>query len=131
MSEGYRSNLKDGRQIYIPNWSVKVQFENLTQACKYLGQDNVIAISTLSVPAAMLAIMGSDDPTQATELVIYFTQQARVAGEKITIDNIESLGMPTIVEVFTHVMHSQYNDFFVSGLAKAPSHNKSVQDQKV
>lgn len=130
MSEGYKSNLEDGRPIYIPQWSVKVQFENLTQACKYLGQDNVIAISAQNVPAAMLAIMGSEDSTQATNLVMYFVQQARVAGEKITVENIENLGMATIVELFTHVMHSQYDDFFVSGLAKAHSHNKSEQDQK-
>lgn len=121
MTDGYRANLKDGRAIYIPNWSVKVQFENLTQACKYLGQNNVITISALNVAAAMLAIMGSEDSDLSTQLVLHFTQQARIEGEKITLDNLDEIGMATVVEVFTHVMHSQYHDFFESGLAKEPS----------
>jgi len=124
MSEGYSSNLEDGRKIYIPNWSAKVQFENLTQACKYLGQDEVINISTLNVPAAMLAVMGSDDPITSTDLVLHFTQQARIDGEKITLSSMDDLGMATIIELFAHVMHSQFNDFFESGLAKAHSQNK-------
>ena len=115
---GYKSNLRDGRSIYIPNWSVKVQFENLTQVCKYLGQDNVLEISSLNIPVAMIAIMGSDDAEACTDLVMHFVQQARVEGEKVTIDSIETLGMPIIIELFAHVIKSQYSDFFVLGLAK-------------
>ena len=118
---GYSAELFDGREIYIPNWSVKVQFENLTKACKYLGQDNVINISSLNVPAAMIAVMGSDDPELSTKLVLWFTQQVRIDGAKITSESIDELGMPTVMELFAHVMFSQYNDFFVSGLAKANS----------
>ena len=120
----YTGELADGRAIYIPNWSVKVQFENLTQACKYLGQDEVIAISALNVPAAMLAIMGSDDAETATKFVLHTVQQARVDGQKIGLTTIEELGLAMVVEIFTHVLHSQYHDFFESGLAKAPSLNK-------
>lgn len=130
MSQNYSGTLADGREIYIPNWSVKVQFENLTQACKYLGQDQVITISALNVPAAILAVMGSEDAESCTQLILHFTQQARIAGEKIDMDCIEKLGMPTVIELFTHVMHSQYNDFFELGLAKAHSQSKSNQDKK-
>ena len=124
MSKDYTGSLADGRSIYIPNWSVKVQFENLTQACKYLGQDQVIEISTLNVPAAMLAIMNSDDAETTTQFVLHVVQQACIDGSKIDTALIEKLGLDIVVELFTHVMHSQYDDFFVSGLAKAPSRNK-------
>ena len=120
----YNAELADGREIYIPAWSAKVQFENLTQVCKVLGQDQVIEISTLNVPAAMLAVMGSEDAQLSTKLVFHFVQQCRMDNEKISLDSMDALGMPTIIELFTHVIHSQYNDFFVSGLAKAPSPNK-------
>ena len=122
MQEGYSAALDDGREIYIPNWPANVQFENLTQVCKMLGQDNVITIATdKNVPAAMLAIMNAEDHVMATKLVFHFTQQARIAGEKIMPNTMGELGMATIVELFVHVLFSQYNDFFVSGLAKAVS----------
>ena len=130
MSDGYTGELTDGKAIFIPNWSVKVQYENLTQACKYLGQDNVITISALNIPAAILAVMGSEDAQASTELVLHFTKQARIDGKKIDDTLIEELGMYVVIELFAHVMHSQFNDFFVSGLAKAHSQNKLVQDKK-
>lgn len=120
----YKAKLADGRDIYIPSWSVKVQYENLTQACKYLGQNNVVNISALNVPAAILAVMGSEDAVTSTEFVLHTTQQARIDGNKITEASLDELGMSTIMELFTHVMHSQYHDFFESGLAKAPSQSK-------
>ena len=123
MSKNYTGNLADGREIYIPKWSVSVQFENLTQVCKYLGQSNVIDISELNVPAAMIAIMNAEDAVATTKLILHFTQQARIAGEKVTLANMDELGMATVVELFTHVIHSQFNNFFVSGLAKVPSLN--------
>ena len=44
-----------------------------------------------------------------------------IGGEKIDMARIDELGMSLIIEIFTHVMHAQYADFFESGLAKAPS----------
>lgn len=128
----YTATLADGRAIFIPSWSAKVQFENLTKACKILGQDEVITISALSVPAAMLAVMGSEDSTDCTGMVMFFSQQARIAGEKVILKDGgmelmlggEEMDMSLIIEVFTHVMHSQYNDFFESGLAKVASQSK-------
>jgi|TARA_R110002020_G_scaffold191811_1_gene391770 hypothetical protein len=125
MNKGYTDALEDGRQIYIPDWSATIQFENLTQVCKILGQDNVIAIATdKNVPAAMLAVMNAEDNKEATEIVMWCVQQARIDGEKILPSTLNSLGMATIIEVFAHVLHSQYSDFFVSGLAKAHSQSK-------
>jgi hypothetical protein len=99
-----------------------VAFENLTQAVKLLGQSNVIDIATnKNIPLAMLAIMGAEDSKLATEMVLWFTQQARIDGSKITANSMDDLGMHTIVELFAHVLYSQYNDFFVSGLAKEAS----------
>jgi hypothetical protein len=122
MSNNYSGNLADGRAIYIPSWSPKVQFENLSSVCKVLGQDNVINISDINVPAAMLALMNADDAKAATELMYHFVKQARIEGEKLQDDYaVDQMGMATIIELFTHVLHSQFNDFFVSGLAKAPS----------
>ena len=129
---GYNATLATGQEIYIPNWSAKVQFENLTKACKVLGQDEVINLSALNVPAAMLAVMGSEDSADCTGMVMFFCQQARIAGEKVVLKDGgmelmlggEIMDMALIIEVFTHVMHSQYHSFFESGLAKAASPSK-------
>ena len=118
---GYHAQLKDKREIFIPDWSPKVGYENLTKACKVLGQEEVINISALNVPAAMLAVMGSDDAELSTRLVFHFVSQVRIENEKITEGDIHSMSMAVIIELFTHVMHSQYNDFFESGLVKEPS----------
>tara|TARA_R110000851_G_scaffold272244_1_gene424938 strand:- start:160 stop:579 length:420 start_codon:yes stop_codon:yes gene_type:complete len=118
---GYSANLDDGREIYIPKWSAKIQFENLTQACKIFGQDSIITISALNVPAAMLAVMGSDDGELSTKFMFHVVQQARMDGDKLTAASINAMPMIEIVELFTHVLHSQFNDFFVSGLAKVNS----------
>jgi len=119
--EEYHKELENGDAIFIPKWSCKLAFQNLTQACKYLGQDNVVNISAFNVPAAMLAVMGSEDAKTSTDLILNFASQARVAGNKLDADKLEEIGMTGVIEIFTHVMHCQYNDFFVSGLAKVNS----------
>lgn len=125
MSEGYTATLADMREIYIPNWPANVQFENLTKVCKILGQENVITVATeINVPAAMLSIMDAEDAELATKLVLHFVQQARIDGNKVLPNSFDELGMATIVELFAHVLHSQYSDFFVSGLAKVHSQDK-------
>jgi len=124
MKEKYTSELEDGRAIYIPYWPASVAFENLTQVCKLLGQDEVIAISELNIPAAMVAVMSAEDPKEATQLVLHFVQQARVDGEKVVMGSMDDLGMSVIVELFAHVLKSQYSDFFESGLAKVRSQDK-------
>lgn len=122
--EAYKRHLKSGREIYIPSWSVDVALENLTQVSKALGADSVINISTLNVPAVIVAIMSSENPKLTTSLIKHFVCQVRIDGEKITPDTINMMfdgDLHTIAELFAHVIHSQYSDFFVLGLAKEAS----------
>ena len=127
MSEGYKNTLKNGKELYIPNWPVDVALVNLTMAGKYLGTDNVILISEINIPAVIVAIMGSDEPKKAAELIKHFVCQARVDGNKIDNNNIDSLfenDLSSVTEIFAHVIHAQYADFFNLGLAKEPSQEK-------
>lgn len=68
----------------------------------------------------MVAVMGSDDYKASTDLMMHFIKQARLDGEKLTEKNIEDMEMDILIELFTHVMYSQFNSFFVLGLAKVP-----------
>ena len=124
---GYSATLKDGREIYIPSWPVNVQLENLTNASKYLGPQHIISIAELDVRAVVLAIMNADDPAQTAQLIKHFVCQVRIAGSKITEDTLDSMfdsDLKSIAEIFAHVIHSQYSDFFDSGLVKEPSQDK-------
>ncbi len=124
MSEPYKRKIKDGRDIYIPNWAVDVALENLTQAGKVLGSTHIINISELNKAAAIVALMNAENPALAARLVKHFICQVRIDGSKITPDTINSMfegQLDVVLELFTHVIHSQYADFFSSGLAKAVS----------
>lgn len=126
--ERYKRTLKSGREIYIPNWSVDVALENLTQAGKVLGSENIINISTLNIPAVVVAVLGAEQPKLASALIKHFVCQVRIDGEKITTDTINEMfegDLYTIAELFAHVIHSQYADFFELGLAKDDSQDKS------
>tara|TARA_R110000850_G_scaffold274529_1_gene412128 strand:- start:575 stop:820 length:246 start_codon:yes stop_codon:yes gene_type:complete len=72
----------------------------------------------------MVAIMGSEDFKASTDLMMHFIKQARLDGDKLTEDNIDDMEMDVLIEIFTHVMHSQFNSFFVLGLAKVPYQQK-------
>ena len=124
---GYNANLKDGREIYIPSWPVNVQLENLTNASKYLGPQHIISIAELDVKAVIVAIMNASDPAQTAQLIKHFVCQVRIAGSKITEETMDAMfenDLKGIAEIFAHVIHSQYSDFFDSGLAKEPSQDK-------
>ena len=121
---GYSATLKDGREIYIPNWPVNVALENLTMAGKYLGTKRVITIAEINIQAVIFAIAESPEPKEAANLVEHFVCQARIAGEKIDPKTINSMfedDLKSVAEIFTHVVHAQYADFFESGLAKESS----------
>jgi len=121
---GYTATLKDGREIYIPAWPVNVSLENLTMAGKYLGTERVINISELNIAAVIYAISESAEPKEAANLVEHFVCQARIAGEKIEPNTINTMfegDLKVVAEIFAHVIHSQYADFFASGLAKETS----------
>lgn len=129
MTEPYRKTIKDGREIYVPNWPVDVALQNLAQAGKVFGNENVIRMSELNIPAAVVALMSTDDPALAARLIKHFTCQVRIDGSKIAPETINGMfegskGLAVVMELFCHVMHSQFSDFFDLGLAKEASPDK-------
>lgn len=121
---GYSANLKDGREIYIPSWPVDVALENLSMAGKYIGADNVINIADLNVAAVIVAIMNADNPAKVALLIKNFVCHVRIDGNKILEDTMNTMfadDLKSIAEMFAHVIHAQYNDFFEYGLAKEHS----------
>lgn len=124
MTEPYRVTIKDGREIYVPNWPIDVALENLAQAGKVFGNENVIRMSERNIPAAIVALMKSDDPKLAARLIKHFVCQVRIDGSKILPETLNGMfegKLSVVMELFCHVMHSQYDEFFSLGLAKEAS----------
>jgi hypothetical protein len=127
MSSGYSGKLKDLREIYVPHWPVDVSLENLTKAGQYLGTESMIFISELNIPAVVVAISESKDPEGCAALIKHFVCNASLEGDKITpssFDEIFKGKLHVVAEIFAHVVHAQYADFFEQGLAKEPSQAK-------
>ena len=124
MNKSYRSTIKDGREIYIPTWPVDVALQNLTRAGKLIGTNSIIQIAELNVAASIVAVMQCEDPATVSAMIKHFVCQVRIDGSKITPDTINEMfsgDLHGVVELFTHVIHSQYSDFFDLGLAKVNS----------
>ena len=124
MKEAYRNTIKDGREIYIPNWPVDVALENLTKVGRVFGTSAVIKIAELNVASGVVAVMECVEPNIAAAMIKHFVCQVRIDGSKITPDTINTMfsgDLHAVIELFTHVLHSQYSDFFDSGLAKDSS----------
>ena len=120
----YNVVLTTGQEVYIPSWPASVALENLTKAGKYIGSDNLIRIAELNIPAAMVAIMESDDSKNTADLIKHFVCEARMDGEKINrgdYDQQFSEDLHLAIEIFCHVVRAQYYDFFRLGLAKETS----------
>lgn len=125
---GYKAKIDDGRDIYIPAWPIDVCLENLTRAGQYLGVENVINIAKINKAAVIVAIMGSSEPKETASLIKHFVCQVRIDGSKIEPDTIEDMfdgKLAVVAELFAHVIHAQYSDFFASGLVKEASPDKS------
>lgn len=123
----YNATLESGLEIYIPHWPVDVSLENLAKAGKILGTQAIIAISEINIPAVIVAVMDSKDPSLTASLIKHFISQARVDGKKIeanTIDKMFEGKLYEVAEIFAHVIAAQYAEFFSSGLAKAHSQDK-------
>jgi hypothetical protein len=121
---GYSAKLVNGQEIYIPSWPVDVQLENLTLAGKYLGSESVITISELNLAAVVVAIMQAKEPKHCANLIKHFVCQVRIDGKKIEPNTINSMfeeDLALVGEMFAHVLHSQYADFFELGLVREPS----------
>ena len=121
---GYSAKLKDGREIYIPSWPVDVALENLASAGKYLGSENVINISELNIASVVVAIMKAENPAKVAELISHFVCSVRIDSSKIekeTINTMFANDIKSVAEMFAHVIHAQYSDFFEYGLVKEHS----------
>jgi len=121
---GYTATINDGREIFIPSWPVNVQLENLTNVSKYLGAGHVINMASLDLQAVKVAIMSAEDPAQTAKLIKHFICQVRIDGSKIdesTMDEMFQDNLKVVAELFAHVIHSQYADFFDLGQAKEAS----------
>ncbi len=124
MSEPYKRTISDGRAIFIPNWPVDVALENLSTAGKVLGSEHIITISEMNKAAAIVALMDAENPKLASQLIKHFICQVRIDGNKIEPNTINSMfegSLNIVLELFTHVLHSQFHEFFSSGLAKEAS----------
>jgi len=132
MNEPYKRKIADGREIFIPNWAVDVALENLTQAGKILGSENIINISEMNMAGAIVALMNAENPKLASQLVKHFICQVRIDGNKITTETINTMfdgQLNVVLELFTHVIHSQYADFFSLGLAEVVSQEPQSQEK--
>ena len=121
---GYSAMLKSGKEIYIPKWPINTSVQNLTHVSNAFGTEAVINIATLNIPAVIVAIMSSTDPRLSTKILMDFVCEARIDSSKILPTNIDSLfgdSLVEVAEIFAHVLHYQYSDFFESGLAKEAS----------
>ena len=130
MKELYKRTLGAGQEIFIPDWPVDVALENLAQAGKILGTENIINISELNQASAIVALMSAESPKQAAALIKHFICQVRIDGSKIetaTINNMFEGKLELVLELFTHVIHSQFHAFFKSGLAKDNSQEQPSQ----
>jgi hypothetical protein len=122
--KGYTGILQNKSEIYIPTWPVDAALENLAQASKYLGSEELLAISEKNIPAFMMALTKTSEPAKATALIKHFVCSARVDGDKIHGANYDTLfegDLHFLADVFVTVVHSQYHDFFLKGLAKVNS----------
>lgn len=121
---GYTATLENGLDIYVPKWNATTGFTNLTNIVEILGIDNLVAIAQNSIPTTILALSTAKDANRAAAVLKHMVCEARVNGSKIQPQSFdEEYGdkMYEAIEIFTHVMVAQFNDFFVRGLAKASS----------
>ena len=137
MIDGYKGELKGGQKIYIADWTPHVALQNLTQAGTYIGIDNLLAISKLddfSTHTAILAITSATDSEGTMGLIEHFVCTAAMDGERIqphSFDAIFKDNLFLVVEIFCHVVKSQYADFFVQGLVEAQPQADTEQPQEI
>ena len=120
----YKDELRDGWEVSVPSWSPSVALENLTKAGKVLGANEIVSIATLDIRAVIIAVMNAVDPAQASAVIKHFVCSARLDGKRIIPEDYDGLfggDLAILSEVFAHVVHAQYSDFFERGLGKAPS----------
>ncbi len=124
MSSGYSATLSSGQNIYVADWLPSVALQNLTQAGKYIGVDNLLAISKLdkfSLHTSILAVTEATDPEMIMDLIKHFVCTAAMDGNRIlptSFDDVFKNNLYLVMELFCHVIKSQYADFFALGLVE-------------
>ena len=124
---GYNAELQNGSKIRIDNWPPIIGIKNLNNCSKILGDANVLAISKKDLHATTVAIMNAENPDLVSKLVTHFCTCVVLDGKRIAADTFDQDfegKLNVVVELFMHVIHSQYFDFFEYGLVKEPSPNQ-------
>lgn len=135
MVSGYSAKLSGGQNIYVADWLPSVALQNLTQAGKYIGVDNLLAISKLdkySIHTAILAVTEATDPEMIMDLIKHFVCTAAMDGDRIlstSFDETFKGNLFLIMELFSHVIKSQYSDFFALGLVEGQPQADSEHPQ--
>jgi hypothetical protein len=123
----YHAVLKDGSEIYVAQWSASVAFMNLGKVCKAFGPARVEAIAKLddkSMLNARASLMDSDNPEKTYKAMEHFVCTVGMDGKRVlpnVFDEMFSEDMLKAVEIFTHVVHAVYCDFFEQGLVEDSS----------
>lgn len=121
---GYNATLKSGKPIRINNWPIDIALGNLTLASRILGPDAMHEISKLSIKETLKAVLNAKDHEETTNLIIQFCCCAVLDGKNISKDTLNTMfegQLHLVIEIFTHVVHSQYASFFAFGLAEEVS----------
>ena len=120
----YTATLKDGSQIFIAQWSASVAFINLGKVCNAFGSGRVEAIAKLSQVDVLASLMDTQTPEECENILKHFVSTVSIDSQRIQPNNYNDIfaeDFAKATEVFMHVVHAVYNDFFVSGLAEVVS----------
>ena len=114
--------LKDGREMYMPQWGVFVAHENLGKLNEVFNQESLaeIILGERPLAAFVRATMNNKDPQEAASLTRYVVSQARIDGKKVSTF-VDDLTLELCAEIFTEILKSQYKSFLEYGLAEASS----------
>ncbi len=122
--EGYRAKLQTkgfvGKPIYIKNWPINTLLTNISHATRLWGADELVAVAKLDLQAAMRCATKSGAGEEGADLILHMIKSVTLDGKSLDVADLNHLfeARPiTAIEIFMHVIHSQYDDFFASGLA--------------
>ena len=128
--KGYKATLADGRtKIFIDNWPVEIALSNITLASRLIGPDYVREISKLDKKSAIMAVMNAKDHKGVAEFISHCCTCVVYDGVRITAEIMDTKfegKLHEVIELFTHVLHSQYDNFFAYGLAEVSSPETST-----
>ena len=114
--------LKDGSEMYMPQWGVFVAHENLGKLNEIFHQDMLSEMILGEKPLAAFvhATLNNKDPHEAASLTRFVVSQARIDGKKVST-YIDEVSLELCAEIFTAILKSQYESFLEFGLAEVTS----------